>query len=134
MGVAAGTPARHAAFALVRLLELNAKRHAIRRSTLADANETRNWRIWSNLAAMSIRRARRLCADEPVGLDLDSWGCSVLTKQSAGGADAIEILSLSSVCANPHDGCHSIICRVATSRYGLRGRSSSSHRTQRVAS
>jgi Domain of unknown function (DUF4372) len=27
-------------------------RHAVRRSTLADANETRKWRIWSDLAAL----------------------------------------------------------------------------------
>jgi hypothetical protein len=43
-------------------------RHAIRRSTLADANETRNWRIWSDLAALLIRRARRLYAGEPMGV------------------------------------------------------------------
>ncbi len=47
-------------------------RHAVRRSTLADANETRNWRIWSDLAALLIRRARRLYAGEPMGVDLDN--------------------------------------------------------------
>lgn len=47
-------------------------RHAVRRSTLADANETRNWRIWSDLAALLIRRARRLYAGEPTGVDLDN--------------------------------------------------------------
>jgi hypothetical protein len=47
-------------------------RHAVRRSTLADANETRNWRIWSDLAALLIRRARRLYAGESIGLDLDN--------------------------------------------------------------
>jgi Domain of unknown function (DUF4372)/Transposase DDE domain len=47
-------------------------RHAVRRSTLADANETRNWCIWSDLAALLIRRARRLYADEPMGLELDN--------------------------------------------------------------
>jgi len=33
-------------------------RSAVRRSTLADANESRDWRIRSNLAALLIRRAR----------------------------------------------------------------------------
>jgi hypothetical protein len=47
-------------------------RHAVRRSTLADANETRNWRIWSDLAALLIRRARRLYAGEPTGVELDN--------------------------------------------------------------
>jgi hypothetical protein len=35
-------------------------RNAVHRSTLADANETRDWRIWSDFAAMLIRRARKL--------------------------------------------------------------------------
>ncbi len=46
-------------------------RHSIRRSTLADANESRDWRIWSDVAALLIRRARKLYSDtDLVGLDL----------------------------------------------------------------
>jgi hypothetical protein len=45
-------------------------RHAVHRSTLADANEARDWRIWSDLAALLIRRARKLYCDEDLGLDL----------------------------------------------------------------
>ena len=45
-------------------------RNAIHRSTLADANESRNWRMWSDLAALLIRRARKLYRDEDLGLDL----------------------------------------------------------------
>ena len=46
-------------------------RHSVHRSTLADANESRDWRIWSDLAAVLIRRARKLYSDtELVGLDL----------------------------------------------------------------
>ena len=45
-------------------------RHSVHRSTLADANESRDWRIWSDLAALFIRRARKLYADEDLGLDL----------------------------------------------------------------
>ena len=46
-------------------------RHSIHRSTLADANEARNWRIWADVAALLIRRARKLYSDtDLVGLDL----------------------------------------------------------------
>jgi hypothetical protein len=45
-------------------------RHSVHRSTLADANESRDWRIWSDLAALFIRRARKLYANEDLGLDL----------------------------------------------------------------
>ena len=48
-------------------------RHSVHRSTLADANESRDWRIWSDLAAVLIRRARKLYSDtDLVGLDLKS--------------------------------------------------------------
>ena len=48
-------------------------RSAVKRSTLADANESRDWRIWSHLAAVLIRRARKLYASDSVlGLDLDN--------------------------------------------------------------
>jgi transposase len=45
-------------------------RHTVHRSTLADANEARDWRIWSDLAAVLIRRARKLYCDCDLGLDL----------------------------------------------------------------
>jgi len=47
-------------------------RSAVRRSTLADANERRDWRIWADLAAVLIRRARKLYASEPLGVELDN--------------------------------------------------------------
>ena len=48
-------------------------RSALKRSTLADANESRHWRIWSDLAALLIRRARKLYANDSVlGVDLDN--------------------------------------------------------------
>ncbi len=43
----------------------------VSRSTLADANETRDWRIYADYAQRLIARARRLYTDEPLGLDLD---------------------------------------------------------------
>ena len=48
-------------------------RSAVKRATLADANESRDWRIWSDLAALLIRRARKLYAGNSVlGVDLDN--------------------------------------------------------------
>jgi len=47
-------------------------RHAIRRSTLADANERRDWRIYAEFAQRLITQARKLYASEPLGLDLDN--------------------------------------------------------------
>jgi hypothetical protein len=47
-------------------------RHEIRRSTLADANESRDWRIWSDFAALLIRRARKLYSECDLGLDLSN--------------------------------------------------------------
>jgi Domain of unknown function (DUF4372)/Transposase DDE domain len=47
-------------------------RSAVKRSTLADANELRDWRIWSDLAAVLIRRARKLYANDSLGVELDN--------------------------------------------------------------
>jgi Domain of unknown function (DUF4372) len=45
-------------------------RHSVHRSTLADANESRDWRIWCDLAALLIRRAHKLYREEDLGLEL----------------------------------------------------------------
>jgi hypothetical protein len=45
-------------------------REPVAKSTLADANELRDWRIWSDLAAVLIKRARRLYVKDDIGLDL----------------------------------------------------------------
>ena len=42
----------------------------VSRSTLADANEVRNWRIYAEFAQSLIGIARRLYAGEPFGVDL----------------------------------------------------------------
>jgi hypothetical protein len=42
----------------------------VARSTLADANERRDWRIYADLAYALIERARALYIDEPLGLAL----------------------------------------------------------------
>ncbi len=45
-------------------------RAPIKRSTLADANEARNWHIWEDLATLLIRRARKLYCNDSFGVDL----------------------------------------------------------------
>ena len=45
-------------------------REAVARSTLADANESRDWRIWADFAQVLIRRARRLYAGDSLGSEL----------------------------------------------------------------
>ena len=47
-------------------------RSTVKRSTLADANEGRDWRIWADLAALLIRRARKLYCNDSFGVDLDN--------------------------------------------------------------
>ena len=47
-------------------------RGPVRRSTLADANEARDWRIYAELAQRLIAQARRLYADDDLGVDLPS--------------------------------------------------------------
>jgi hypothetical protein len=46
-------------------------RSPVARSTLADANEQRDWRIYADYAQRLIAGARSLYADEPLGLDLE---------------------------------------------------------------
>jgi hypothetical protein len=45
-------------------------RGRISRSTLADANEAHDWRIWADLAQVLIGIARPMYADDPIGADL----------------------------------------------------------------
>ena len=45
-------------------------RGRVARSTLADANETRDWRIYGDFAQTLIRRARSLYRDEPFAVEL----------------------------------------------------------------
>jgi len=46
-------------------------RCGISRSTLADANETRNWRIYADFAQVLIHEARELYKNEDFGIELD---------------------------------------------------------------
>ena len=47
-------------------------RSSVKRSTLADANEGRDWRIWADLAALLIKRARKLYCNDSFGVELSS--------------------------------------------------------------
>jgi hypothetical protein len=46
-------------------------RSKVARTTLADANESRDWRIFADFAQVLIRIARPRYAADPIGLDLD---------------------------------------------------------------
>ena len=46
-------------------------RGRVARSTLADANESRDWRIYADFAQVLIGMARPLYAHDPIGVDLD---------------------------------------------------------------
>jgi IS4 transposase len=45
-------------------------RGKVSRSTLADANRAHDWRIYADFAQVLIRRARKLYAQEPLGVEL----------------------------------------------------------------
>jgi hypothetical protein len=47
-------------------------REPVARSTLADANEQRDWRRWQDLGQMLIRKARPLYAGEDLGIGLEN--------------------------------------------------------------
>ena len=47
-------------------------REPVKRSTLADANESRDWRIYANFAQRLIDQARKLYAREDLGLELSN--------------------------------------------------------------
>ena len=47
-------------------------REPVAKSTLADANEQRDWRLWEDLARTLIRKARPLYAGEDLGLELEN--------------------------------------------------------------
>ena len=54
-----------------KLYHLGFRGH-IARSTLADANETRDWRIYADFAQTLIQIARPMYAADPLGVDLDA--------------------------------------------------------------
>lgn len=53
-----------------QLYHLGIQSH-ISHSTIADANQNRDWRIYADLAQGLIRRARLLYRDEPIGIELN---------------------------------------------------------------
>lgn len=55
----------------VKLYHMGIRSKKISRSTLADANEVRDWRIYADFAQSLIGMARRLYAQEPFGVDLN---------------------------------------------------------------
>lgn len=55
-----------------KLYQMGIRTKAVARSTLANANEKRDWRIYADFAQSLIQTARQLYADEELGLELDS--------------------------------------------------------------
>lgn len=55
----------------VKLYHMGIRSKSVSRSTLADANEARDWRIYADFAQSLIGMARRLYAEEPFGVDLN---------------------------------------------------------------
>ena len=47
-------------------------RSPVKRSTLDDANEGRDWHIWADLAALLIKRARKLYCNDSFGIELSN--------------------------------------------------------------
>ena len=47
-------------------------RESVRRATLADANESRDWRIYADFAQRLIAQARKLYAQEDLGMELSN--------------------------------------------------------------
>lgn len=47
-------------------------REPVAKSTLADANEQRDWRLWEDVAKSLMRKARTLYAGEDLGLELEN--------------------------------------------------------------
>lgn len=56
---------------MVKLYHMGIRSKSISRSTLADANESRDWRIYADFAQSLIGIARRLYAQDPFGVDLN---------------------------------------------------------------
>ena len=52
-----------------KIYHLGFRTRSIARSTLADANERRDWRIYADFAQSLVTEARRLYVDEPLGLE-----------------------------------------------------------------
>jgi hypothetical protein len=52
-------------------------RSVIAKNTLANANATRDWRIYADFAHSLIKIARQLCANEPVAAELDNTVCAL---------------------------------------------------------
>ena len=55
-----------------KLYHLGIRSNSVARSTLAKANEQRDWRIYADFAQSLIRIARPLYANEDLGLDFDN--------------------------------------------------------------
>lgn len=79
-------------------------RSPVQRSTLAEANESRDWRIYAELAQRLILQARKLYAQESLGVDLDA---------AAYALDSTTIDSVCRICGGGYIGRRSQTSRMA---------------------
>ena len=77
--------------------EFEVAARGISRNTLANANATRNWRIYADFAQRLIGIARKLYAEEPFGFDLantayalDSTTTDLSSSPFPGGAVSLD--------------------------------------------
>jgi hypothetical protein len=66
-------------------------RSPVRRATLADANERRDWRIYAEFAQRLIAQARRLYASEDLGLELSNTVYALDDRRRSANAKVIGI-------------------------------------------
>ncbi len=65
-------------------------RGGVARSTLADANETRDWRIYQEFAMNLIRLARKLYANDSFAVELDKHGSTACRSGDTDGGNSSE--------------------------------------------
>ena len=79
-------------------------RQEIKRSTLADANETRDWRIHAKFAQRLITQARKLYIGESLGFELENTACAL-------DSTTIDLcLSVFQSLPNLRSPCHGTTC------------------------
>jgi len=93
-------------------------REPVRRSTLADANESRDWRIHADFAQRLIDQARKLYAGDDLGLELSNTVyvlVAIIKKRlnlSASLYEILQILSLTMFERTPSD---QLVARIPSS-------------------
>src|SRR6516162_2221161 len=83
-------------------------RGRVARSTLADANDAHDWRIYAEFAQVLIRIARPLYASDPIGVDLDQ------------SLYALDSTTIDLPWQRKTEETRDQFCSTSTSRFGVR--------------